>query len=223
MHGEPRAVPVAEPIVAPEPHERWTEAEVGFALARRDVMTNAEIASALTALFPERPRTEASVKRWFQRNGVVKQRLRRKARRRAALRGVGVRPRWTEAEVLALEMGEMQFLRHRSANAIYWKRWRLEGGVRAASGFMTGREVARAYGVAEVRVRRLIRAGVLPATKGGRDWRIDPADAERVLGGKGAPLVRWGKRPPPPVSSAKTPLAVVSRRGVPGVRGGPLL
>jgi len=46
---------------------------------------------------------------------------------------------------------------------------------------MTPSEVARVPHVDASTVRRMVRAGVLPAVRVGGQWRLDPATVERLL------------------------------------------
>ena len=67
------------------------------------------------------------------------------------------------------------------------------------SAFLTTKSAAERLGVTPGRVRALITAQRLPATKAGRDWLINEADLALVAERKpGAPRKENPKRPPKP-------------------------
>jgi len=169
-----RPSPVRRRDLAARVGRRWSESEVRWVVANKDRMSATEMAGVLE----RSPRGVAIM--------LSKRKIRK--RRVGELKQVA-QPRgwyWTEQSRAALEDSAVLGALRRTAQrlqrshaAVRWRLWRM--GVRRADGYLSAREVAAQYGCTEHRVGRLIRLGVLPASKrGGSYWRIDPADAARL-------------------------------------------
>lgn len=200
-HGEPPDEASESPIVPRDPHRPWTSEDVALArsLATPE-RSNGDIAAQLG-------RTEKSIKHLFERLGVSKPRVRGKPRGPRNRGWAGqqrTRKRWSDEEDAALEDGEVTILvRARSHWAIASRAKRLGQPLRSGDGAMSVRQVAVMFDVRHPTVLDWIGRGLLPATRAGNLWRIDPGTAERVVPGlKAASRAHaghkawWRGRPP---------------------------
>lgn len=157
-------------------YDRWTPAEITFALEARGRLNAREIAQALG-------RTRRGVKNWFGRAGIplppVAGRKRKAPAKRIAAKARG---HWSASEVAELEDGETKLLtRGRSWAAIKKKAWHIGQPVRSGDGAMSPRQVAARWHVNHEVMRLWVSRGLLPATRSGKMWRIDPDVAERLV------------------------------------------
>lgn len=192
-HGEPPAV-LAPDVVAEltgeratkAPHQHWTAEHRArlLALATRE-RSGTDIARELTAEFGT-ARTLKSVKHQLERLGVSKPRVHgQKRATRKRLAPMTPRSRWTAPEVAAIEDGDAVevkiLLKARSPMAVAVKASRIGAPLRSSDGCMSMNQVGRMYRVHDVTLLNWLNRGLLPATKNGDLWRIDPGDAERLV------------------------------------------
>lgn len=199
VHGEPPAVLAAEVVTGiheerakRDPFRPWDAKDEAFARAAMGKLNSSEIAEALG-------RSRKGVKSWYRRNGLnlplVTGRGRR-PRHWSAPESPGPRRWWSDAEIEALEDGELRILmRARSWVAITRKASRFGQPVRSGDGAMSMRQVAERFAVDSRVVWQWIARGLLPARLSGRVWRVDPDVAERVVPGlKGAGRAANGRK-----------------------------
>lgn len=176
-HGEPSSTPIAAPITKRPERRRWSDEEKALA---RALAADPSITGPLLAERLGRP--HKGLKHQLARLGISK--VRGKPARRKPRQHVGGRPRshWSQAEIELLEDGETKTLsRSRSKAAIAKKATELGCPLRSGDGCLSLRQVADRWSVRPDTVRAWTERGLLPATRAGRMWRIDPGDAERVV------------------------------------------
>lgn len=192
-HGEPPTVLPADVVAeltgeraTKQPHQHWTAEHRArlLALATRE-RSGTDIARELTAEFGT-ARTLKSVKHQLERLGVSKPRVHgQKRATRKRLAPMTPRSRWTAPEVAAIEDGERTevgiLVRARGEKAVINKAYRMGAPLRSSDGCMSVRQVSERWKVRHPSLLGWIDRGLLPATKNGDLWRIDPGDAERLV------------------------------------------
>jgi excisionase family DNA binding protein len=172
---------VTEAKGAPMARRPWSAADLSYVVENRDRMSARAIGARLG-------RSERSVHHLLSK---LRYRKRRRLTSAPSMSKVAEPQkkwrRWVSTQRFDLEVmavrGNVRTLSARLGRS-YWATHKAlhRAGLNAGmvDGMMSLMEVARTYDCSRERVERLIRDGLLPASKPGAFWRIDPAEVEGV-------------------------------------------